>query len=136
MRAYNQPLPTANATKASLKAKIKALTKQISVHEKALETIEAIESGDLPSADQAKRIKSQPYSFGVHFERSKVLRKVRSPGGINRSLRRFGTQKEAVQHGKRFTKIHHHKGFTIVRVSKRANAWINWRTGKTNPVLV
>ena len=119
----------------ALKAKYRALEKELQNVERQLDELEDVKSGDRPSPEQAKLIKSQPYSFTVHFERSKVLRKVRSPGSVCKSLRRFGTRKEAEQHGKRFTKLHRHKGYKVLKVSQRANAWINWRTGKTNPVL-
>ncbi len=119
----------------SLKAKYKTLAKQLALIRDQLDDASEIESGDKPSFEQARLIKSQPYSFGVHFERKKVLRKVKSPGAVCRSVRRFTSKKEAIHHGKRFTKIHKHKGFTVIKVNKRANAWVNWLTGKTNPVL-
>jgi len=124
-----------NQKKAQLKAKLKALEKQGFAVLKEIQVIEEVETGDRPSPAQAKLIASQAFSYGVHFERAKVLRKVRSPGAICVSQRRFSSRKEAEQHGKRFARLHRHKGFDVVRVNKRANAWINWKTGKTNPTL-
>jgi hypothetical protein len=124
-----------NKTKAQLKAKLKALEKQGFQVLKEIQVIEEVETGDRPSPAQAKLIATQKFSYGVHFERRKELVKVKSPGYICVSSRRFTSSKEATQHGKRFMRIHRHKGFDVVRVNKRANAWINWKTGKTNPTL-
>lgn len=119
---------------ALLRAKVKTLEKQLHGVRSQLEDVAMVKSGDKPSPDQSKRMKIAK-SFGVYFERRKALKKVRSPGLVCKSLRRFGSRKEALQHGKRFTRIHKHKGFKIVVLNQRPNAWINWRTGKTNPVL-
>lgn len=115
-------------TAKQIKAKIAEL-------QRSLVEVAEVESGDRPSPEQARLIKSQLFSYGVHFERRKVLRKVKSPGAICVSVRRFTSRKEADQHGKRFSKKHGHRGYDVVRTSKRANAWVNWKTGKTNPVL-
>ncbi len=120
---------------AALKAKRKLLQKQLDGVDKELTHVGQVKSGDRPNPEQARKIKNQAYSFTVHFERRKTLRRVRSPGAVCRSLRRFTSKEEAVQHGKRFTRIHNHKGYSVIRVNSRANAWINWRTGKTNPIL-
>lgn len=120
---------------ASVRAQLKALEKQQSALSRELDALDEEHAGDRPSPEQARLIKTQSFSFTVHFERAKSLRKVRSPGMVCRSLRRFGSRKEAEQHGKRFTKLHRHQGFQVVKVYQRANAWVNWRTGKTNPVL-
>lgn len=115
-------------TAKQIEAKIASLQRELT-------QVKDVESGDSPSPAQAALIKSQPYSYGVHFERKKVLRKVKSPGAICVSVRRFTSRKEADQHGRRFAKKHGHKGYDVVRTNKRANAWVNWKTGKTNPVL-
>lgn len=119
--------------RAQLKAELKALEKKGFQVLKEIQVIEEVETGDRPSPAQQKLIAAQAFSYGVHFERRKSLKEVRSPGAICVSQRRFSSRKEAEQHGKRFAKKHHHKGFDVVRVNKRANAWINWKTGKTNP---
>ncbi len=81
-------------------------------------------------------------SYGVKFVRRKPLSEirgpngwVRSPGSTRQSDRRFATRKEAEQHGKRFTKIEKHKSFSVFASTGKVNASINWRTGKTNPVI-
>lgn len=111
------------------------INRQIEALQKRYDHIDEVIEGDKPDDAQAARIKSQRYSYGVHFVRRKALRRVRSPSAVCKSLRRFTTPKEAAQHGKRFTRINRHKGFKVVKVSMRANAWINWVTGKTNPVI-
>lgn len=86
---------------------------------------------------------STKYSFGVKFYRSRPLSKVRTPKGLVDtpnadyvvSSRRFRTAVEANQHGKRFKRIEGHLSFDILAVAKRPNAKINWRTGKTNPLI-
>jgi hypothetical protein len=118
----------ANRSRLDYEAQLKAIAKRI-------EQIEEVETGNRPDAEQERRIATQRFSFEVHFERRKALKKGRSPGEIGVSQRRFSSPKEANQHGTRFTKIQKHKGFYVVQVQKRANAWINWATGKTNPVI-
>jgi predicted nucleic acid-binding Zn-ribbon protein len=121
---------------ANSKQQRKAIEAKISVLQKELEHLEDVDSGDKPDAEQANRIKNQAFSYTVHFERRKALKKVRNPGLVAKSQRRFTSPKEANHHGKRFTKIHKHAGYYVVLVEgKRANAWINWLTGKTNPVV-
>ena len=115
--------------------KLKAAQQKLKVAQQEVAAAQAQYDGDKPDDTQAKAIKNNRYSFAVAFERRKVLRKVRSPGLVCKSLRRFTSLKEANHHGKRFTKIHGHKGFTVTKVAMKANAWVNWRTGKTNPVL-
>jgi hypothetical protein len=119
---------------SALKKRLVVLRKEMGKVEGELVQLQQVKSGDKPSPDQAKRMKVAR-SFGVHFQRRKALRKVKSPGEVCKSVRRFGTREEANQHGKRFTRIHKHKGFKVIVLSQRPNAWINWRTGKTNPVL-
>jgi hypothetical protein len=82
------------------------------------------------------------YVFGVVFERAKYLNQVRgprgwvdSPGLRVTSTRRFKTPAEAFQHAKRFNRIEGHVGFTVTVQAGRPNAYINWRTGKTNPLI-
>ncbi len=127
---------------SNLKQKLKALIKcreaalnLVKSAEKQMDEINLMISGDKPDFDQAKKIKSQRFSYGVYFTRRQALRQVRCKGLVNKSLRRFVSPKEANQHGKRFTKIHNHKGYKVVKLQMRANAWINWITGKTNPVI-
>lgn len=81
-------------------------------------------------------------SFGVKFTRRKAITYIKgkygwenSPGRYRVSDRRFATQKEAVHHGKRFTKIENHKSFSVFKSNDEANAYVNWRTGKTNPMI-
>jgi hypothetical protein len=82
------------------------------------------------------------YSFGVRFTRAKYINQVKGkngwedkPGETVVSDRRFKTPVEAFQHAKRFTRIERHKGFEVIVSTKAANACINWRTGKTNPLI-
>jgi hypothetical protein len=120
---------------ADIRQQRKALDAQIAALEKKRAHLDEVIEGDKPDAAQANRIKTQKFSFTVHFERRKALSKVRSPGLVAVSQRRFTTAQEANHHGKRFAKIHKHVGFFVVQVNKRANAWINLTTGKTNPVV-
>jgi len=117
-----------NKTTKQIKAEIAKLQSQ-------LQSAEKVETGEHPSPSQKKLIDSQDFSYGVHFLRRKALKKGKSPGSVCVSQRRFSSLKEAKQHGVRFTKKHKHQSFAVTIVSKRANAWINWKTGKTNPVL-
>ncbi len=121
--------------KERLKAEARILSEKLKANSLKLVGLQEIESGERPTPSVAKLIKTQPFSYGVHFERRKVLKKVASPGAICVSVRRFTSRKEADQHGKRFAKKHSHRGYDVVRVNKRANAWINWETGKTNPAI-
>lgn len=124
-----------NTLEKNIEALERAYQKEVAPIQKQLAQLEEVESGDKPDAGQAARIKSQKFSYTVHFERRKNLLKVRSPGAVCVSERRFTSAKEATHHAKRFAKLHKHKSFTVVMVNKRANAWINWTTGKTNPVI-
>jgi hypothetical protein len=119
---------------ANARARLRDAEKAWNAADAALDEVLLMKSGDVPMPDQAKAMK-KPVSYGVHFTRNRVLRQVRSPGLVCKSVRRFSSMKEAVQHGKRFMKKHNHASYKIVKVAKRPNAWINWRTGKTNPVL-
>lgn len=120
--------------KKALEAQEKALRKQIGDVQAQLAHCEDVAEGDKPDSGQASRIKSQKFSFTIIFERRKALKKVAQKGTQRISERRFTTTKEATHHAKRFAKLHKHKSFNVVMVNKRANAWINWTTGKTNPV--
>lgn len=87
--------------------------------------------------DQAIALANQLDSFNVNFIRAKDLD---GKGGVkanknNPSKRRFATEKEARQHGTRFTEIQGHLGFYVTHVDERPTAWINWETGLTNPEL-
>jgi len=110
-----------------LQAKLKALIKQQVDVEDQIAELDEVESGDRPSPEIAAAIRSQKFSYTVEF--------VRRNGTTKGSQRRFSSSKEAGQHGRRFAKKHRHSDYHVVKVAKRANAWINWTTGKTNPVI-
>ncbi len=122
-------------TKAQIKAQLAKLGKAYAALEKQLDQVEQVETGDIPSPAQQKLIKSQAYSYGVTFIRRKALKKAAQKGELRTSQRRFSSRKEAEHHAKRFQKIHKHKDYSVCVVNKRANAWVNWKTGKTNPAL-
>lgn len=95
---------------------------------------------------QQKRALRRSTSFGVVFERRKAitqyrdengnLKSVRSPGRVTfTSARRFGSENEAKRHGKRFMRLENHRSFKVITVKLAPNAWVNLRTGKTNPVI-
>jgi hypothetical protein len=95
---------------------------------------------------QAKALKSRKTSFGIIFTRSKTIEEVfHNDGSYSKarfagklkvpSLRRFISKEEATAHAKRFKRIEKHKSFEIVLVKKAPNAWVNVKTGKTNPVI-
>lgn len=90
-----------------------------------------VETGEIPSPEQAKRMKAQVFSYSVTF----VRRKARKGKTVLHSVRRFSSRKEAEHHGKRFTKKHNHSEFSVCIMQQKANAWVNWKTGKTNPAL-
>ena len=98
-----------------------------------------------PTAAQ-KRALRRKTSFGVKFLRSKCiyevenasgrLVKARAPGKMEViSVRRFGSEQEARIHGRRFTRIEGHKGFKVVVLKLKPNAWVNLKTKKTNPLI-
>jgi hypothetical protein len=96
----------------------------------------------LPTPAQQKRIEKQRFSWGIRFKRSKKIDEIRTKDGWARksgsfrvSDRLFGTRDEARIHAKRYLKIEGHKSFEVYKVSKRPNAWVNQKTGKTNPVI-
>ncbi len=122
--------------KQKLIARAKTLASQLAAVEKSIAHLEEVDTGDVPSAAIAKLIKSQSFSFSVIFVRRKALTKPKNgkKGLSFTSDRRFATAKEANQHGRRFAKKHGHESYHAVKVSKKANSWINWKTGKTNPV--
>lgn len=124
-----------NQNKQALIAKVRAHEKEIAKLNGRIDGINQVEAGDRPAPDIAARIKSQRFSFTVEFTRKKELRKVKKKGLIFTSDRRFSSAKEANHHGSRFAKKHGHREFHVVKVGQRANAWINWKTGKTNPVI-
>lgn len=84
-------------------------------------------------------------SYGVLFVRSKPITKAkgatgtttaRDPGEVVvESVRRFGSAKEATIHGKRFKRIEKHQSFFVTFTNQKPNAWVNYRTGKTNPLI-
>ncbi len=118
------------------KTKIASLKKQLANAEKELKACSQVEKGDVPAPAIAAAIKSQNFSFVVVFKRRKALNKPKNKkkGITFTSDRRFSSQTEANQHGRRFTAKHKHAAYQVALVQKRANAWINWKTGKTNPV--
>ena len=99
-----------------------------------------------PPAAIAKALRTRKTSFGVRFERRKAITtiknsdgervKARNPGkDYVVSARRFCTESEAKRHGKRFMRIEGHKAFSVIALKQKPNAWVNPRTGKTNPVI-
>ena len=108
-------------------AQITKLTSEIADLRQQAQAQDQVRLGNAPDAQQAARLRSQKFSYEVNFERR--------DGTSFSSNRRFTLPKEANQHGTRFSKKHRHAGFVVVQVSKKANAWINWTTGKTNPVV-
>lgn len=120
---------------SNLLKKEKALKSELKRIQSELAHIAEVKSGDRPAPEIERLIKSQSFSYGVRFTRSKALKRSPRPGIAFTSVRRFATRKEAEQHAKRFARKHGHKKAEIMRVNKRANAWVNWLTGKTNPVL-
>lgn len=91
-----------------------------------------VAAGEIPSPEQAELIKKQAHSYGVTFVRRKANKKGQL---VLHSDRRFSSREEAEHHGKRFSKKHKHAEFSVCIVQKKANAWVNWKTGKTNPAL-
>lgn len=95
-----------------------------------------------PTAEQQDRIDNQGFSFGIRFIRAKKLSEVKGPSGWEPSpgltvvsARTFGTKEEAEVHAKRFQKIEGHFGYEVIEVDGGPNAWVNEKTGKTNPVI-
>jgi hypothetical protein len=95
-----------------------------------------------PTPAQQDKIDNQQFSFGIRFIRAKALTEVKGPGGwvpspglTVVSERTFGTKSEATNHAKRFRDIEGHYGFEIIEVDSPPNAWVNEKTGKTNPVI-
>lgn len=76
-------------------------------------------------------------SYAVNYVRQSDLGYSGSIRGNrnNPSPRRFATRREALHHGVRFTQIENHLGFYVTRSDQRPNAKVNWKTGKTNPVI-
>lgn len=119
-----------------LKAQEAKLRKQLAGVQKEIANVALVATGDVPAPAIAKLIKSQSFSYSVVFVRRKALNKPKNKkkGLSFTSDRRFATLKEAAQHGRRFAKKHKHESFHAIKVGKKANSWINWATGKTNPV--
>ncbi len=115
--------------------RIKALERQLAdlkrEHNRELRTSNAVATGEKPAPSIEKLIASQSFSYGVNFLRRKPVKGVM----VNVSQRRFSSVKEAAQHGKRFAAKHRHQAYFVTVTQQRANAWVNWKTGKTNPVL-
>ncbi len=98
-----------------------------------------------PTEQQRKSLYRKT-SFGIRFTRSKPIDsavgkdgnwvKARSPGKVKFvSARRFGSVKEAITHGKRFKRIEGHAAYEVVVLKLSPNAWVNFKTGKTNPLI-
>lgn len=120
------------AQRRTLDRQLQAIEKQLAALERQEDALASVESGESPSPEQAKRIAAQAHSYGVTFVRRKANKRGEL---VKHSARRFSSRKEAEQHGKRFATKHRHAEFSICIVQKKANAWVNWKTGKTNPVL-
>lgn len=101
-------------------------------------------SKNKPTKEQRDALRRKT-SFGVLFIRKAAIKKslgkngytaARNAGRVDVvSARRFGSQKEALHHGKRFKRIEGHVAFYVIQVNAKPNAWVNWNTGKTNPVI-
>lgn len=94
------------------------------------------------AANQKKALGRGGLSFGVKFTRRKYIKQIKgpkgwvdSPGNFRVSERRFATSKEANHHGKRFVEIEGHKSYSVFRSKDKVNAYVNWKTGKTNPLI-
>jgi hypothetical protein len=93
------------------------------------------------AANQRKVI-GRSKSFGVKFNRRKYINKIKGPKGwvacpglVRESQRRFATIKEANHHGQRFVEIENHKSYSVFTSKDKVNAYVNWRSGKTNPLI-
>lgn len=93
-------------------------------------------------AANAKKAVGKKGSYGVKFVRRKYITKIKGPRGwVNcpgtsrESERRFATTKEAHHHGKRFVEIENHKSYSVFKSNDKVNAYVNWKTGKTNPLI-
>lgn len=66
-----------------------------------------------------------------------AVRYIRKAGAKDRpqSGRRFRTRDEARMHGTRFVKLKGHIGFKLEKVKEPVNAWVNKKTGLTNPAI-
>jgi hypothetical protein len=128
------------------KIKLKVLTSKMKLATKSVTSaardLERMESKLVKLQGKAKLAGKGGVSFGVEFTRARYLNQIRgprgwvdSPGRLRRSERRFATRKEAEHHGKRFTKIEGHKSFRVFESNDPVNAYVNWKTGKTNPVI-
>ena len=98
-----------------------------------------------PTAQQRKSF-LKSISFGVLFVRSKPINKAKGSNGkmtearnpgqhVVLSVRRFGSSEEANIHGRRFKRIEGHHAFYVVILKSKPNAWVNLKTGKTNPLI-
>lgn len=93
-------------------------------------------------AANTRKVIGKKGSYGVKFTRRKYLNKIKGPRGLvscpgdfRVSDRRFATLKEANHHGKRFVEIENHKSYSVFRSNDKVNAYVNWKTGKTNPLI-
>lgn len=95
---------------------------------------------------QAITLVKQGFSYAVKFTRKAAITErsdghggwveVENPGSrVLTSSRRFGTAREATIHGRRFMKLEGHRKFTVVKTKDKPNAWVNLKTGKTNPLV-
>jgi len=98
-----------------------------------------------PTAAQQRAFRRST-SFGVLFVRGRTINKVQDAKGnwvmsrypdqpVVLSVRRFGSEQEAKLHGRRFRKLEGHKDFFVVLQNAKPNAWVNLKTGKTNPLI-
>lgn len=97
-----------------------------------------------PTASQRAAFRRNS-SFGVLFVRSAPIQEVVTNSGwkaarnagkhVTLSVRRFGSAKEASTHGKRFKRLEGHAAFYVVLQDSTPNAWVNLKTGKTNPLI-
>lgn len=95
---------------------------------------------------QSDALRRRKTSFGVLFQRRKAITKIKDRSGkrvaaraagefVVTSPRLFSTSAEANHHGKRFARIEGHKAYWVTFVEKAPNAWVNFKTGKTNPLI-
>lgn len=90
-----------------------------------------------PAVDENIKQNADGTSFAVSFIRQKDLR---ADGSVaanarNPSKRRFATRAEAEQHADRYVRIEKHVGKFITVTRDPVNAYVNPKTGLTNPVI-
>ena len=101
---------------------------------KAVVAAAAVEAA--PEVAVVNPIPDQAYSFAVNYVRKDQVKDgVVAANPRNPSVRRFATEKDARNHALRFVKEQGHRGYWLSRTNDRPNAWINPKTGLTNPAL-